>query len=47
MSARMRILGASNPTAEAEVYLIDTDVISEARRGEKANAGVRLLNPFT
>jgi predicted nucleic acid-binding protein len=23
------------------VYLIDTDVISEARRGEKANAGVR------
>ena len=23
------------------MYLIDTDVISEARRGEKANAGVR------
>jgi toxin FitB len=23
------------------VYLIDTDVISEARKGEKANAGVR------
>jgi toxin FitB len=41
MSARMRILGASNSTEEAEVYLIDTDVISEARRGEKANAGVR------
>jgi predicted nucleic acid-binding protein len=37
----MRTLGASSWTAEAKVYLIDTDVISEARRGEKANAGVR------
>jgi hypothetical protein len=29
------------PTDEAEVYLVDTDVISEARKGGRANAGVR------
>lgn len=31
----------SNPIAGADVYLVDTDVISEARKGEQANAGVR------
>jgi hypothetical protein len=32
---------ASSQTAEADVYLIDTDVISEVRKGAKSNAGVR------
>ena len=31
----------SSRTEEADVYLIDTDVISEVRKGERANAGVR------
>lgn len=31
----------SSATAGAEVYLIDTDVISEIRKGPDANAGVR------
>jgi predicted nucleic acid-binding protein len=28
-------------TEGADVYLVDTDVISEARKGERSNAGVR------
>src|SRR5271165_3639387 len=32
---------ANRPIGEAEVYLVDTDVISELRKGEKANSGVR------
>jgi predicted nucleic acid-binding protein len=31
----------SSPIAGAEVYLVDTDVISEMRKGESANPGVR------
>jgi predicted nucleic acid-binding protein len=34
-------LFASNLIAGDNVYLIDTDVISESRKGDKANAGVR------
>ena len=30
-----------SPIAAADVYLVDTDVISEARKGDKGNAGVR------
>jgi predicted nucleic acid-binding protein len=31
----------SRPIGEVKVYLVDTDVISELRKGEKANSGVR------
>ena len=31
----------TSATAGADVYLLDTDVISEIRKGETANAGVR------
>jgi predicted nucleic acid-binding protein len=41
MSARTAISSASRKIAEVEVYLLDTDVISEIRKGEKANPGVR------
>jgi len=41
MSARTRISRAGKPTAGADVYLVDTDVISEARKGNQGNAGVR------
>jgi toxin FitB len=34
-------LVASKGIAEADVYLLDTDVISEIRKGDKANPGVR------
>jgi hypothetical protein len=34
-------------THGAGVYLVDTDVVSEARKGLDANAGVRVLSPFT
>src|SRR5215469_8278328 len=40
-SAKTRISLASRWTAEADMYLVDTDVISEARKREKANPGVR------
>ena len=36
----MRILSASIPKGKRRVYLIDTNVISEARRKAKANPGV-------
>lgn len=32
---------AAKPTAGVDVYLVDTDVISEARKGARSNAGVR------
>ena len=31
----------SKLTAGSDVYLVDTDVISEARKGDQGNAGVR------
>jgi toxin FitB len=31
----------SKPTAGADMYLVDTDVISEARKGAQGNVGVR------
>src|SRR4029077_15185382 len=37
----MRISRASRLTAGADMYLVDTDVISEARKGNRGNAGVR------
>jgi len=37
----MRTSRASKPTAGADVHLVDTDVISEARKGQRGNAGVR------
>jgi len=36
----MRISSASSPKGKRRVYLIDTNVISEARKKAKANAGV-------
>jgi len=41
MSARTRISFASSRTVGDNMYLIDTDVISESRKADKANAGVR------
>jgi len=41
MWARTVILFASSATGGIDVYLVDTDVISEARKGQKANPGVR------
>ena len=41
MSVKTKISSAGKPTPELRMYLIDTDVISEARKGQKANAGVR------
>lgn len=42
MSAWTPTSSASKPTAGPErVYLLDTDVISELRKGDAANAGVR------
>ena len=35
------ISDASRPTTGVDMYLVDTDVISEIRKGEKANPGVR------
>ena len=40
-SARTMISNASIRTDGANVYLLDTDVISEIRKGDKANPGVR------
>jgi hypothetical protein len=36
-----RILLASRRIAEADMYLVDTDAISEARKRGKSNPGVR------
>jgi len=41
MSARTVISDASRPTDGVDMYLVDTDVISEIRKGNKANPGVR------
>lgn len=41
MSATTRISFAEAAHPGAEVFLLDTDVISEARKGSAANAGVR------
>jgi predicted nucleic acid-binding protein len=41
MSAKTRISLATRWIAEADMYLVDTDVISEARKGEQTNPGVR------
>jgi toxin FitB len=41
MSAKMPISRASKTIAAAEMYLVDIDVISEARKREKCNGGVR------
>ena len=35
------ISDASRPTNGVDMYLVDTDVISEIRKGDKANPGVR------
>jgi toxin FitB len=40
MWVKTAIFGASRTIVEADVYLLDTDVISEMRKGEKANPGV-------
>jgi toxin FitB len=37
------ISGARNPTNVVEMFLVGTDVISEIRKGEKANNGVRVF----
>jgi predicted nucleic acid-binding protein len=41
MWGRTATSAASNAIGEVDVYLVDTDVISEIRKGEKANSGVR------
>ena len=41
MWARTVILFANSAIGGIDVYLVDTDVISEARKGHKANPGVR------
>ncbi len=41
MSGRTVISNASKVTNGVEMYLLDTDVISEIRKGDKANPGVR------
>lgn len=41
MSVRTAISFASRTIGEGDVYLVDTDVISEIRKGDKANSGVR------
>lgn len=41
MLARTETSFASRTIGEIDVYLVDTDVISEIRKGEKANPGVR------
>jgi hypothetical protein len=40
-SVRTVISSASRATSGVDVYLLDTDVISEIRKGDKANPGVR------
>jgi predicted nucleic acid-binding protein len=41
MWGRTATSAASKAIGEVDVYLVDTDVISELRKGEKANSGVR------
>ena len=41
MSVRTRISPGSASSPGADVYLVDTDVISEARKGPRAHSGVR------
>ena len=41
MSAKTTISRASSLIGGANVYLLDTDVVSELRKGESANRGVR------
>jgi predicted nucleic acid-binding protein len=41
MLARTATLFASRTIDEVDMYLVDTDVISEIRKGVKANSGVR------
>ena len=41
MSAKTVISDASRPTTGVDMYLVDTDVISEIRKGDKADPGVR------
>jgi predicted nucleic acid-binding protein len=41
MLVRTAISAASRAIAEPDVYLLDTDIVSEIRKGEKANLGVR------
>src|SRR5215469_9943721 len=40
MSARMQISNAWTPARKPQVYLIDTNVVSETRKKERANPGV-------
>ncbi len=40
-SGRTVISSASGATDGVDMYLLDTDVISEIRKGDKANPGVR------
>lgn len=41
LGARTAISSVSGPTSGVDVYLVDSDVISEIRKGEKADPGVR------
>jgi predicted nucleic acid-binding protein len=41
MSVRTATSVANRRIGEVDVYLVDTDVISEIRKGDKANSGVR------
>jgi toxin FitB len=41
MSAKTKTSRDSKRISEADVYLVDTDVISEARKRDQANAGVQ------
>lgn len=41
MWAKMAISFASSAIVGTDMYLVDTDIISEARKGEKADPGVR------
>lgn len=41
MSVRMKTSLVDRTTAEVDMYLVDTDVISEARKRDRGNIGVR------
>jgi hypothetical protein len=41
MSVRTVIADTSGPTTGVDMYLVDTDIISEIRNGDKADPGVR------
>jgi toxin FitB len=47
MSAKTVISSANRATSGVDVYLLDTDVISEIRKGDKANSGVQAFFAHT